>query len=91
MESFLETLCSTSIANYLKIYWCLNAYSEQERKDEKTFKMIEFFQRVNYEFYVQRLEKCMVNGAIKYDKVEILKNINNVEFQICNKNIYIEL
>jgi hypothetical protein len=27
----------------------------------------------------------MVNGAIKYNKEEIIKNMNNVEFQICNK------
>ncbi|CAD8157673.1 unnamed protein product [Paramecium pentaurelia] len=82
METFLETLCQTSIANFLKISWCINAYSENEKQNEITCQQIEFFQR--------KLEKSMVNGAIKYSKEEILKNMNNVEFQIQLQNQFSE-
>ncbi|CAD8071395.1 unnamed protein product [Paramecium sonneborni] len=82
METFLETLCQISIANFLKISWCINAYSENEKQNEIASKQIEIFQR--------RLEKSMINGAIKFSKEEILKNMNNVEFQIQLQNQFSE-
>ncbi|CAD8161225.1 unnamed protein product [Paramecium octaurelia] len=73
METFLESLSSLSIANYFKILWCLIAYSQDEKKYSKIYSKLESFQR--------RLEKEMINGALKMSNDEIEQNKDNPQFQ----------
>ncbi|CAD8065441.1 unnamed protein product [Paramecium primaurelia] len=73
METFLESLSSLCIANYFKILWCLIAYSQDEKKNSKTYSKLESFQR--------RLEKAMINGALTMNNDQIEQNKDNPQFQ----------
>ncbi|CAD8075160.1 unnamed protein product [Paramecium sonneborni] len=73
METFLESLSSLSISNYFKILWCLIAYSQDEKKNSKTYSKLEAFQR--------RLEKQMINGALTVNNEQIEQNKDNQLFQ----------
>jgi hypothetical protein len=49
MQKYLEDVAKASLANYLKIIWCLSAYSEHERRSPEKMKVLASFERVERE------------------------------------------
>jgi hypothetical protein len=59
MQKYLEDVAKVSIANYLKILWCLLSYSEHERKIPEKFKELGAFERV-----IRKLIRILETGSM---------------------------
>jgi hypothetical protein len=59
IEKFILDKCVTSITLFLKIFWCLKAYGQAEKKHKKHYEYVETL--------ISRVERAMVNGSSSPD------------------------